>query len=162
MERLTVTSLTLILMIVGQGVVGDVSGEKEKDRITDLPGLPAGTRLEFQQYAGYVTLFGGNQVFYYLVEYDGSSASPAEETWLIMWFSGGRVCSSVGSGGMLYAGPLRVQLDGSLKLNPWALNKVGNAGRRASPNCLGSELLWKYMIVGCNICSNIYLPKTIL
>ncbi|CAI0465248.1 unnamed protein product [Linum tenue] len=126
MERLAVAFLMVMLMIGGEGVGGDVSGEKEKDRITDLPGLPAGTRLGFQQYAGYVSLFGGNQIFYYLVEYDGSSSSPAEETPLIMWFSAGRVCSSVGSGGMLDAGPLRVQRDGSLKLNPWALNKVAN------------------------------------
>ena len=60
-------------------------GSKEADRIEALPGQPP--RVNFEQYAGYVTVDGehGRALFYYFVESPYDAASKP----LVLWLNGG-------------------------------------------------------------------------
>ncbi|KAL6655428.1 hypothetical protein ACP70R_006254 [Stipagrostis hirtigluma subsp. patula] len=99
------------------------SGSKEADRIAALPGQPP--RVDFRQYAGYVTVDeeNGRELFYYFVESPSDAASKP----LLLWFNSGPVCSSLGYGAMMELGPFRVNRDGkTLSRNEHAWNKVAN------------------------------------
>ena len=121
--------------------VGLQDGLKDADKISELPGQPAGT--DFDQYSGYVTIDPdhGKALFYYLTESPiNSSTNP-----LLLWLNGGRYssfiyflhsnlgvkwlqivtgpgCSSM-YGAMTELGPFRVNADGkSLSRNIYAWN----------------------------------------
>ena len=67
--------------------VGSQDGLKDLDKISVLPGEPAGT--DFDQYSGYVTVepSHGRALFYYLAESPvNSSTNP-----LVLWLNGGNV-----------------------------------------------------------------------
>ncbi|PWA80932.1 peptidase S10, serine carboxypeptidase, Alpha/Beta hydrolase fold protein [Artemisia annua] len=101
--------------------VGPQDGLKDADKISELPGQPAGT--DFDQYSGYVTIDPdhGKALFYYLTESPiNSSTNP-----LLLWLNGvkqlqivtGPGCSSM-YGAVTELGPFRVNADGkSLSLS---------------------------------------------
>ncbi|KAM0008664.1 putative carboxypeptidase D [Helianthus debilis subsp. tardiflorus] len=73
--------------------VGPQDGLKEADKISELPGQPAGT--DFDQYSGYVTVDPnhGRALFYYLAESPvNSSTNP-----LVLWLNGGNIFLIVNS-----------------------------------------------------------------
>ncbi|XP_022883552.1 serine carboxypeptidase-like 45 [Olea europaea var. sylvestris] len=72
------------------------------DKITKLPGQPT---LQFQQFAGYVTVDDRKQraLFYYFVEAEKDPSSKP----LVLWLNGGPGCSSIGVGAFSENGPLR-------------------------------------------------------
>ncbi len=54
------------------------------DRVWELPGAPA--NVNFAQYAGYVTVRAGSELFYFFVESPQDAASKP----LILWLNGGQ------------------------------------------------------------------------
>jgi carboxypeptidase C (cathepsin A) len=54
------------------------------DRVWELPGAPA--NVNFTQYAGYVTVRAGSELFYFFVESPQDAASKP----LILWLNGGQ------------------------------------------------------------------------
>lgn len=67
--------------------VGSQDGLKDFDKISVLPGEPAGTN--FDQYSGYVTVdpSHGRALFYYLAESPANSSTNP----LVLWLNGGNV-----------------------------------------------------------------------
>ncbi|KAK9077274.1 hypothetical protein SSX86_005611 [Deinandra increscens subsp. villosa] len=114
--------------------VGPQHGLKNFDKISALPGQPAGT--DFDQYSGYVTVHPnhGRALFYYLAESPvNSSTNP-----LVLWLNGGPGCSSFGNGAMMELGPFRVNADGTtLSRNKHAWNNVANVLFLESPAGVG-------------------------
>ncbi|KAJ0935738.1 putative carboxypeptidase D [Helianthus annuus] len=114
--------------------VGQQDGLKEADKISELPGQPAGTN--FDQYSGYVTVDAnhGRALFYYFAESPvNSSTNP-----LVLWLNGGPGCSSFGSGAMMELGPFRVNADNTtLSWNKYAWNNVANVLFLESPAGVG-------------------------
>ncbi|KAG6537217.1 hypothetical protein ZIOFF_002303 [Zingiber officinale] len=102
-----------------KSIVYDNYGLKDGDKVIRLPGQP--NRMNFNQYAGYVTVHRatGRALFYYFVEADENSMSKP----LVLWLNGGPGCSSLGYGAMEELGPFRVMSDGkTLYRNPYAWN----------------------------------------
>ncbi|KAJ0943660.1 putative carboxypeptidase D [Helianthus annuus] len=117
-----------------QVYMGPQEGLKDADKISSLPGQPAGT--DFDQYSGYVTVDPdhGRALFYYLAESPiNSSTNP-----LVLWLTGGPGCSSFGGGAMLELGPFRVNADNTtLSHNKYAWNNVANVLFLESPAGVG-------------------------
>lgn len=67
--------------------VGPQDGLKDFDKISSLPGQPAGT--DFDQYSGYVTVDPnhGKALFYYLTESPSNSSTNP----LVLWLNGGNI-----------------------------------------------------------------------
>ncbi|KAK3133553.1 hypothetical protein QOZ80_6AG0537980 [Eleusine coracana subsp. coracana] len=110
------------------------SGSKEADRVSALPGQPP--RVNFGQYAGYVTVDEGNgrELFYYFAESPYDAASKP----LILWLNGGPGCSSLGYGAMEELGPFRVNPDGkTLSRNKHAWTNLANVIFLESPAGVG-------------------------
>ncbi|XP_076896356.1 serine carboxypeptidase 1-like [Bidens hawaiensis] len=114
--------------------MGPQGGLKDADKISELPGQPAGT--EFDQYSGYVTVdpIHGRALFYYLAESPvNSSTNP-----LVLWLNGGPGCSSFGNGAMMELGPFRVSVDNkTLSRNKYAWNSIANVLFLESPAGVG-------------------------
>ncbi|XP_076957529.1 serine carboxypeptidase 1-like [Bidens hawaiensis] len=114
--------------------VGPQDGLKDADKISELPGQPAGT--DFDQYSGYVTVdpSHGRALFYYLAESPvNSSTNP-----LVLWLNGGPGCSSFGNGAMMELGPFRVNADNTtLSYNKYAWNNIANVLFLESPAGVG-------------------------
>ncbi|KAI3755526.1 hypothetical protein L1987_55329 [Smallanthus sonchifolius] len=114
--------------------MGPQDGLKEVDKISSLPGQPAGT--DFDQYSGYVTVDPnhGRALFYYLAESPvNSSTNP-----LVLWLNGGPGCSSFGNGAMMELGPFRVNADNrTLSRNKYAWNNIANVLFLESPAGVG-------------------------
>ncbi|MFS7920576.1 putative carboxypeptidase D [Helianthus anomalus] len=114
--------------------IGPQDGLKVDDKISSLPGQPAGTN--FDQYSGYVTVDPnhGRALFYYLAESPvNSSTNP-----LVLWLNGGPGCSSFGNGAMMELGPFRVNADNTtLSHNKYAWNKFANVLFLESPAGVG-------------------------
>ncbi|MFS7920574.1 putative carboxypeptidase D [Helianthus anomalus] len=114
--------------------MGPQDGLKDLNKISNLPGQPAGT--DFDQYSGYVTVDPdhGRALFYYLAESPvNSSANP-----LVLWLNGGPGCSSFGNGAMMELGPFRVNPDNTtLSRNKYAWNNVANVLFLESPAGVG-------------------------
>ncbi|KAJ0801324.1 putative carboxypeptidase D [Helianthus annuus] len=136
--------------------MGPQDGLKDLNKISNLPGQPAGT--DFDQYSGYVTVDPnhGRALFYYLAESPvNSSINP-----LVLWLNGGNTlltlrlfvftnykmiriiagpgCSSFGNGAMKELGPFRVNPDNTtLSRNKYAWNNVANVLFLESPAGVG-------------------------
>ncbi|CAN1798583.1 Serine carboxypeptidase-like 26 [Linum perenne] len=107
-----------------------------KDKILRLPGQPA--NVSFSQYSGYITVDprAGRSLFYWLTE--APSTARLKLRPLVLWLNGGPGCSSIAYGAFEEVGPFRVQPDGrTLKLNPYAWNKVANLLFLDSPAGVG-------------------------
>ncbi|PSR98568.1 Serine carboxypeptidase-like [Actinidia chinensis var. chinensis] len=135
--------LTLIASLSPEPVGGARHGKwsKEKkmnlwgyeDLVTNLPGQP---KVDFQHYAGYVTVNeqNGRALFYWFYK---ASTLPDEKP-LVLWLNGGPGCSSVGYGATQEIGPFIVDTDGhGLKLNPYAWNTEANMLFLESPAGVG-------------------------
>ncbi|XP_068312961.1 serine carboxypeptidase-like 45 [Pyrus communis] len=103
---------------------------QEADKITRLPGQP---QVNFQQYAGYVTVDEkqGRSLFYYFVE---AQTDPASKP-LVLWLNGGPGCSSVG-GAFIAHGPFQPSGDILLK-NDFSWNREANMLYLESPAGVG-------------------------
>ncbi|KAH1217347.1 Serine carboxypeptidase-like 31 [Glycine soja] len=109
------------------------SGEHNGDLVTNLPGQP---RVNFQHYAGYVTVneTNGRALFYWFYE---AITQPKEKP-LVLWLNGGPGCSSVGYGATQEIGPFLVDTDGQgLKFNNFSWNKEANMLFLESPVGVG-------------------------
>jgi len=95
------------------------SASAAADLITDLPGAP--DSVNFKQYAGYVDIGGGKEIFYWFVE---SQRDPAADP-LVLWTNGGPGCSGL-TGFLSEQGPFRAGADGTLTVNKYAWNKIAN------------------------------------
>ncbi|KAF5814413.1 putative carboxypeptidase D [Helianthus annuus] len=114
--------------------MGPQDGLKGVDKISSLPGQPAGT--DFDQYSGYVTVDPnhGRALFYYLAESPANSSTNP----LVLWLNGGPGCSSFGNGAMKELGPFRVNADNTtLSHNKYAWNNVANVLFLDSPAGVG-------------------------
>ena len=90
-----------------------------RDEVQALPGAPPNPG--FRQFAGYIDVGNGRELFYTFVE---SQNEPARDP-LLLWTNGGPGCSGLG-GFFGEQGPFRCNGDGTLHMNDWAWNKVAN------------------------------------
>ncbi|KAK7368976.1 hypothetical protein VNO80_11009 [Phaseolus coccineus] len=103
------------------------------DLVTNLPGQP---KVNFQHYAGYVTVneTNGRALFYWFYE----AMNKPEEKPLVLWLNGGPGCSSVGYGATQEIGPFLVDTDGQgLKFNNFSWNREASMLFLESPVGVG-------------------------
>ncbi|KAL9236759.1 hypothetical protein vseg_011393 [Gypsophila vaccaria] len=108
-------------------------GDTFEDLVTDLHGQP---EVEFQHYAGYVTVNEekGRALFYWFYE---ASTNPQDKP-LVLWLNGGPGCSSVGYGATQEIGPFLVNTSGTgLNFNPFSWNREANIVFLESPVGVG-------------------------
>lgn len=121
-----------------------------KHLVTNLPGQP---KVEFNQYAGYVTVHEehGRALFYWFFE----AALLKEEKPLVLWLNGGPGCSSVGYGATQEIGPFLVDGNGTdLIFNKYSWNQEANLLFVESPVGVGfsySNTSSDYNMLGDNI-----------
>ncbi|XP_027933578.1 serine carboxypeptidase-like 31 isoform X1 [Vigna unguiculata] len=131
------------------------SGENDlmPDLVTDLPGQP---HVDFQHYAGYVTVSetSGRALFYWFYE----AITKPQEKPLVLWLNGGPGCSSVGYGATQEIGPFLVDTDGkSLMFNNFTWNKEANMLFLESPVGVGfsySNTTTEYAQLGDDFTAN--------
>lgn len=113
-----VASVVVAWLAVAVGVNGG-GCEAERDRVEALPGQPP---VAFAQYAGYVAVSeaSGRALFYWLTE---AAAAAAATKPLVLWLNGGPGCSSLGYGALEELGPLLVNNNDTLTINPESWNK---------------------------------------
>ncbi|EAZ02442.1 hypothetical protein OsI_24545 [Oryza sativa Indica Group] len=111
----------------------EVFDRQEADRVQRLPGQPA--ELGFRQFAGYVTVneTHGRALFYWFFE----AASDVATKPLVLWLNGGPGCSSLGYGALEELGPLLVNNNDTLTINPESWNKEANLLFVESPAGVG-------------------------
>ncbi|XP_006657371.2 serine carboxypeptidase-like 34 [Oryza brachyantha] len=111
----------------------EVFDRQEADRVQQLPGQPG--EVGFRQFAGYVTVneTHGRALFYWFFEASKDVASRP----LVLWLNGGPGCSSVGYGALEELGPLLVNKNETLTLNPDSWNKEANLLFVESPAGVG-------------------------
>ncbi|CAI8586008.1 unnamed protein product [Vicia faba] len=121
---------TIIIVVTTQIIVG-VNSFSESDKISSLPQQP---KVEFQQYAGYVTVdeVQKRSLFYYFVE---AEVEPASKP-VVLWLNGGPGCSSVGAGAFVEHGPFKPSKNGLIK-NDYSWNKEANMLYLESPAGVG-------------------------
>ncbi|XP_074329228.1 serine carboxypeptidase-like 32 isoform X3 [Apium graveolens] len=110
--------------------MNSISGD---DLVTNLPGQP---NIDFQHYAGYVTVNenNGRALFYWFYE----ALTFPDDKPLVLWLNGGPGCSSVGYGATQELGPFIV--DGharELKFNPYSWTREANMLFLESPVGVG-------------------------
>ncbi|CAN4113278.1 unnamed protein product [Withania somnifera] len=112
-----------LLFISGSSYSTNSNGQKELDKVTNLPGL--GFNVNFAHYAGHVTVNEESQrsLFYWFFEaVDDPSSKP-----LLLWLNGGPGCSSIGYGLAEELGPFHIKKDGkTLYWNPYTWNLAAN------------------------------------
>lgn len=124
--------------------------EASEHLVTNLPGQP---KVDFNQYAGYVTVNEehGRALFYWFYE----AASMKEEKPLVLWLNGGPGCSSVGYGATEEIGPFLVDGNGTgLIFNKYSWNQEANLLFIDSPVGVGfsySNTSADYNTIGDNI-----------
>ena len=123
-KKITFYLLSLVFAAVYAAAVGDAIATEpphEKFRINALPGLAQ--TIDFNQYAGLLEVDPKNngKIFFWLCEAQNSP----ETAPLIIWFTGGAGCSSLG-GLFLEIGPFRIQQDSSFRINPYSWNQRAN------------------------------------
>ncbi|XP_058751508.1 serine carboxypeptidase-like 45 [Vicia villosa] len=121
---------TIIIVVTTQIIVG-VNSFPESDKISSLPQQP---KVEFQQYAGYITVdeVQKRSLFYYFVE---AEVEPASKP-VVLWLNGGPGCSSVGAGAFVEHGPFKPTQNGLIK-NDYSWNKEANMLYLESPAGVG-------------------------
>ncbi|XP_058730873.1 serine carboxypeptidase-like 31 [Vicia villosa] len=111
------------------------SGDNGSDLVTNLPGQP---HVDFQHFAGYVTVneTNGRSLFYWFYE----AMTKPEDKPLVLWLNGGPGCSSVGYGATQEIGPFLVDNNNNgqgLKFNNFSWNKEANMLFLESPVGVG-------------------------
>lgn len=89
------------------------------DKITSLPGLEK--MPSFDMYSGYLNFSDTKALHYWFVESQGDPASDP----VVLWLNGGPGCSSM-EGFMAEHGPLHLNDDSTISMNPWAWNMKAN------------------------------------
>ncbi|KAK9049381.1 hypothetical protein SSX86_031649 [Deinandra increscens subsp. villosa] len=142
MSLLTITLVLLLseitVVVARHAQWSSTTEKKSKIRsndhlVSELPGQP---NVDFQHYAGYVTIneIKGRALFYWFYE----AWSLPEEKPLVLWLNGGPGCSSVGYGATQEIGPFIVGTDGNeLQLNPYSWNREANMLFLESPVGVG-------------------------
>ncbi|PNY17809.1 serine carboxypeptidase 45-like protein [Trifolium pratense] len=106
----------------------------EFDKVTRLPNQP---KVEFNQFAGYITIDDtrDNQkaLYYYFVEAEVDATSKP----VVLWLNGGPGCSSVGVGAFQEHGPFKPTKEGHLVRNPFSWNREANMIYLDSPVGVG-------------------------
>ncbi|XP_045788996.1 serine carboxypeptidase-like 45 isoform X2 [Trifolium pratense] len=106
----------------------------EFDKVTRLPNQP---KVEFNQFAGYITIDDtrDNQkaLYYYFVEAEVDATSKP----VVLWLNGGPGCSSVGVGAFQEHGPFQPTKEGHLLRNPFSWNREANMIYLDSPVGVG-------------------------
>ncbi|KAH9608507.1 hypothetical protein KSS87_016490 [Heliosperma pusillum] len=101
-----------------------IKAEQRADHVERLPGQP---KVNFKQYAGYVTVneSHGKALFYWFFE---AADKPANKP-LLLWLNGGPGCSSIGYGEAEELGPFFPQkgTKPKLKLNKYSWNRAKDA-----------------------------------
>ncbi|XP_020970217.1 serine carboxypeptidase-like 31 [Arachis ipaensis] len=111
----------------------DNNNNNNGDVVRGLPGQPA---VDFEHYAGYVTIneTNGRALFYWFFE---AITNPDDKP-LVLWLNGGPGCSSVGYGATQEIGPFLVDSDGQgLKFNNLSWNQEANILFLESPVGVG-------------------------
>ncbi|CAJ2645234.1 serine carboxypeptidase-like 45 [Trifolium pratense] len=109
-----------------------LQGGSEADKVIRLPDQP---EVDFQQFAGYITVDEINQrnLFYYFVE---SEVDPVSKP-VVLWLNGGPGCSSIGQGAFTEHGPFQPTRKGGLVKNRYSWNRVANMLYLESPVGVG-------------------------
>ncbi|XP_045787389.1 serine carboxypeptidase-like 45 isoform X2 [Trifolium pratense] len=104
----------------------------EADKVIHLPDQP---EVDFQQFAGYITVDEINQrnLFYYFVE---SEVDPVSKP-VVLWLNGGPGCSSIGQGAFTEHGPFQPTRKGGLVKNQYSWNRAANMLYLDSPASVG-------------------------
>ncbi|KAF0720359.1 Aste57867_370 [Aphanomyces stellatus] len=109
------------------------TGIPNPHKITSLPNYADSKSINFDQYAGFISLPSNSQkMFYWLTE---SESSPSSDP-LVLWLNGGPGCSSLG-GFFAELGPFVVESDLTVKRNPYAWNRKANMIFLESPAGVG-------------------------
>ena len=107
--------VSFVIVFFAHGSVGAYA----PDRVVSLPNFPA---FPSTTYAGYLTVGGGRQAFYYFAESQGIPSTDP----LVVWFNGGPGCSSM-EGNLAELGPVTLGSDGTFQVNPYSWNKISNS-----------------------------------
>ena len=109
------------MLAAGTSKAPPVFTNKADHKVSALPGLGASVTLE--HYAGHIAVDDArnNFLFYWLFK----SANNPTNAPLIIWLNGGPGCSSM-DGLFLELGPLRLEPDNTIKINPYSWHNVGN------------------------------------
>ncbi|XP_024540990.1 putative serine carboxypeptidase-like 23 [Selaginella moellendorffii] len=121
--------------VVRMGLQQAALAADQSHLVSKLPGQP---QVNFNQYAGQVTVnpTAGKALFYWFYEADHQNSSL--QLPLAIWMNGGPGCSSVGAGALGELGPFRTNEAGSgLVLNPYAWNQVVNLIFLEAPHGVG-------------------------
>ena len=123
------TSLTMITSrtfkkralegFLGIGAAVMVSAAPPSDKITHLPGLDK--LPKFDMYSGYLNITSTKALHYWYVE---SQSNPDTDP-VVLWLNGGPGCSSM-EGFMAEHGPLHLNDDSTISMNPHAWNQKAN------------------------------------
>lgn len=89
------------------------------DKITTLPGLD--NLPDFDMYSGYLSASETKKLHYWFVESQGNPATDP----VVLWLNGGPGCSSM-EGFFAEHGPLHLNDDETISMNPWAWNMNAN------------------------------------
>ena len=112
MKLLLLTIVVALLAVIAQA-------KPSADKIDALPGWSG--KLPSDQYSGYLSVPGGSNMHYWLVE----SEKDPDNSPTVLWLNGGPGCSSLD--GFIYEmGPFEVQADNTLKERPYRWNKMVN------------------------------------
>lgn len=125
-----------LVMYIFFGIAVQIKAGPGEDLIDRLPGQP---KVNFKQYAGYITVddHAGRALFYYFAEAEDDSDSKP----VTLWSNGGPGCSSLGGGAFTELGPFYPQGNGrGLRKNLQSWNKASNVLFVESPAGVG----WSY------------------
>ncbi|XP_057725876.1 serine carboxypeptidase-like 31 [Arachis stenosperma] len=114
-------------------IMNNNNNNNNGDVVRGLPGQPS---VDFEHYAGYVTVneTNGRALFYWFFE---AITNPDDKP-LVLWLNGGPGCSSVGYGATQEIGPFLVDSDGKgLKFNNLSWNQEANMLFLESPVGVG-------------------------
>ena len=100
------------------------------DKVTDpIPGLNTD---HIVQYSGYLESLPDIQLHYWFFE----SQNSVESDPIVLWLNGGPGCSSM-LGALTEHGPIRLERNGELKINPYAWNRNASVLYLESPAGVG-------------------------